>query len=113
MPDTALLNADIDAALADAKEAYVTRNPKSFARFVEATAVMPGGNTRTVLHYDPFPVAMVKGKGCRLWDADGAEYVDFIGEYTAGLYGHSHPVIRAAVDRALDAGISFGAMMLE
>ncbi len=112
MPDTALLNADIDAALADAKEAYVTRNPKSFARFVEATAVMPGGNTRTVLHYDPFPVAMVKGKGCRLWDADGAEYVDFIGEYTAGLYGHSHPVIRAAVDRALDAGISFGASNL-
>ena len=28
---------------------------KSFARFVEATAVMPGGNTRTVLHYSPFP----------------------------------------------------------
>ena len=57
---------------------------------------------------------MVKGEGCRLWDADGAEYVDFLGEYTAGLYGHSHPVIRAAMDRALDAGINFGASnMLE
>ena len=31
------------------------------------------------------------------------------GDYTAGLYGHSHPVIRAAVDRALDGGISLGA----
>ncbi len=112
MADAALRNADIDAALADAKEAYVRHNPKSLARFVEATAVMPGGNTRTVLHYDPFPVAMVKGEGCRLWDADGAEYVDFLGEYTAGLYGHSHPVIRAAVDRALDAGIGFGASNL-
>jgi len=107
-----LRNTDIDAALAEAKEAYVRRNPKSLARFVEATAVMPGGNTRTVLHYDPFPVAMVKGEGCRLWDADGAEYVDFLGEYTAGLYGHSHPVIRAAVDRVLDAGIGFGASNL-
>ena len=40
---------------------------------------------------------------------DGANIIDFLGEYTAGLYGHSHPVIRAALDRALDDGISFGA----
>ncbi|MFO1028031.1 MAG: aminotransferase class III-fold pyridoxal phosphate-dependent enzyme [Acetobacteraceae bacterium] len=109
MSDTALRNADIDAALAEAKEAYVTRNPKSLARYVEATTVMPGGNTRTVLHYNPFPIAMVRAEGCRMWDADGAEYVDFLGEYTAGLYGHSHPVIRKAIDTALDNGISFGA----
>ncbi|HVZ09607.1 aspartate aminotransferase family protein [Rhodopila sp.] len=109
MSDTALRNADIDAALAEAKEAYVARNPNSLARYVEATTVMPGGNTRTVLHYAPFPVAMVRAEGCRMWDADGAEYTDFLGEYTAGLYGHSHPVIRAAVDKALDNGISLGA----
>ena len=50
----------------EAKEAYVTRNPKSFARFVEATAVMPGGNTRTVLHYAPFPSASpaARAAGC-------------------------------------------------
>ncbi len=109
MSDTALRNADIDAALTEAKEAYVARNPKSFSRYVEATAVMPGGNTRTVLFYPPFPLAMARAEGCRLWDMDGAEYVDFLGEYTAGLYGHSHPAIRAAVDRALDGGISMGA----
>ena len=108
MSETELRNADIDTALAEAKEAYVKRNPKSFARFVEATAVMPGGNTRTVLHYAPFPLGFARGEGCRLWDLDGAEYVDFLGEYTAGIYGHSHPVIRKAVDRALDAGINFG-----
>jgi glutamate-1-semialdehyde 2,1-aminomutase len=109
MSETALRNADIDAALTEAKEAYVARNPKSFARYVEATAAMPGGNTRTVLYFPPFPLAMARAEGCRLWDMDGAEYVDFLGEYTAGLYGHSHPVIRAAVDRALDGGISMGA----
>ena len=69
---------------------------------------MPGGNTRTVLHYAPFPIGIARGEGCRLWDLDGAEYVDFLGEYTAGIYGHSHPKIRAAVDSALDAGINFG-----
>src|SRR5579871_5554526 len=107
-PATTLRNAAIDAVLAEAREAYVARNPKSLARAVEATAVMPGGNTRTVLYYDPFPLGFVRGEGCRLWDLDGAEYVDFLGEYTAGIYGHSHPKIRAAVDRALDAGINFG-----
>jgi glutamate-1-semialdehyde 2,1-aminomutase len=109
MSETVLRNADIDAALTEAKEAYVARNPKSLARYVEATAVMPGGNTRTVLFYPPFPLAMARAEGCRLWDMDGTEYVDFLGEYTAGLYGHSHPVIRAALDRALDGGISMGA----
>src|ERR1700743_2441307 len=108
MSETERRNTDIDTALTEAKEAYIARNPKSLARFVEATAVMPGGNTRTVLHYAPFPLGIARGQGCRLWDLDGAEYVDFLGEYTAGIYGHSHPKIRAAVDRALDAGINFG-----
>jgi glutamate-1-semialdehyde 2,1-aminomutase len=112
MSDTALRNTDIDAALGEAKEAYVTRNPLSLARYVEATAVMPGGNTRTVLHYAPFPLAMARAEGCRLWSADGQEMIDFLGEYTAGIYGHSHPVIRAAVDGALDRGINFGASNL-
>lgn len=112
MSETDLKNVDIDTALNEAKEAYVATNPKSLARYVEATAVMPGGNTRTVLHYAPFPLAMARAEGCRLWDADGHEFVDFLGEYTAGIYGHSHPVIRKAVDGALDKGINFGASNL-
>jgi glutamate-1-semialdehyde 2,1-aminomutase len=108
--DTTLANADIHAALEEAREAYVTAAPRSLARYVEATTVMPGGNTRTVLHYAPFPLAMAHAEGCRLWDADGRVFIDFLGEYTAGLYGHSHPVIRGAIDRALDGGISLGAV---
>jgi glutamate-1-semialdehyde 2,1-aminomutase len=109
MSETSLRNTDINAALDEVKEAYVTSAPRSLARHVDATTVMPGGNTRTVLHYAPFPLAMDRAEGCRMWDVDGREYIDFLGEYTAGLYGHSHKVIRAAVDRALDNGISFGA----
>jgi glutamate-1-semialdehyde 2,1-aminomutase len=108
MSDTTLQNSDLATALRDAREAYVARNPASLARHVEALAFMPGGNTRTVLHYAPFPLGFRRGEGCRLWDVDGHEYIDFLGEYTAGLYGHSHPVIRAAVDRALDDGINLG-----
>src|SRR3954468_2850476 len=109
MTDTALRNTDIDAALNEAKERYVTGAPASLARYVEGRTVMPGGNARTVLHYAPFPLAMARAEGCRMWDADGHSFIDFLGEYTAGLYGHSHLVIRAAIDRALDGGISLGA----
>ena len=109
MSNTGLDNTDIQAALSEAKELYVARNPKSLARYVEASLVMPGGNTRTVLHYAPFPLAMERASGCRLWDLDGHEFVDFLGEYTAGIFGHSHPVIRAALNKALDGGINYGA----
>jgi glutamate-1-semialdehyde 2,1-aminomutase len=105
----ALPNINIDAALAEARERFVERNPKSRALHEEACAAMPGGNTRTVLFYTPFPVVMASGEGCRLRDADGHEYLDFLGEYTAGIYGHSHPLIRAALDRALDGGIDLAA----
>src|SRR6185436_5980425 len=98
---------DVSAgALAAETAAYVARNPKSQERFEAATAVMPGGNTRTSLHYDPFPLTFVRGEGCRVWDADGHEYLDFLGEFTAGVFGHSNLHIRAAIDAALDAGIN-------
>ena len=103
-----LTNSTLAASLAEARERYVARNPASLAAHVEAAAVMPGGNTRTVLFHTPFPLTMARGEGCRLWDADGHEYVDMLGEYTAGLYGHSNPVIRAAIDTALDGGWNLG-----
>ena len=70
---------------------------------------MPGGNTRTVIHVDPFPLTIVRGDGARIVDAGGHEYLDFLGEYTAGLYGYSLPVIVEAVRDALADGIVLGA----
>src|SRR5271156_361046 len=109
MDQPARPNADLASALHDAETQYVARHPRSFAQHREAMLAMPGGNTRTVLHYAPFPLTMARGEGAYLWDLDGHRYADFLGEFTAGLYGHSHPVIRAALDAALDGGISFGA----
>jgi len=92
----------------NAVERYVARNPRSAARAQAASTVMPGGNTRTVLHFDPFPLAFERGEGAYLYSLDGDRYVDLLGEFTAGLYGHSNPVILDAIRRALDGGISFG-----
>jgi glutamate-1-semialdehyde 2,1-aminomutase len=102
-------NITLEDALAEAEERYVAANPNSRARQAEAARHLPGANTRSVLFYAPFPVTMVRGEGARLFDLDGHAYVDFLGEYTAGLYGHSHPVIMAAIERALKGGVTLGA----
>lgn len=99
----------LDAAAVEAERRYVQANPNSRSRYETACQVMPGGNTRSVLHYSPFPLTMERGDGPFLWDVDGHRYADFLGEYTAGLYGHSHPVIMEAVRGALDNGLVLGA----
>ncbi len=102
-------NLDMATAVGEAEAAYVAANPESQRLQAEACAVMPGGNTRSVLYYPPFPLTLVRGEGARVWDADGHDYCDFLGEYTAGLYGHSHPVIRAAIEAKLADGVLMGA----
>ena len=101
-------NLNLETALEDARAAYVAAHPVSQEYFEAAKSVMPGGNTRTVLHYGPYPFTVVKGEGARIHDADGHDYADFLGEYTAGLYGHNDPVITAAVQEALKGGVTLG-----
>ncbi|MGD0494237.1 MAG: aminotransferase class III-fold pyridoxal phosphate-dependent enzyme [Steroidobacteraceae bacterium] len=99
----------LSAALSSAKQRYAARNPSSYAHWQSAARAMPGGNTRSILFFDPFPLCMVRGEGCQLFDADGHRYVDLLGEYTAGIFGHSHPIIGAAVIDALRNGINLSA----
>ena len=101
--------ADLETLVAAAERRYVEHNPESRRLHEERAKVMPGGNTRSIIHVEPFPLTIVRGEGARLTDADGHEYFDLLGEYTAGLFGHSHPVVTQAIRDALDDGISFGA----
>ena len=100
---------DIDRALAAAVGEYVAKRPKTAEMHTRARAVMPGGNTRTVLFSQPFPIRVAKAEGCHLTDIDGHSYVDFVGEYSAGIYGHSHPRIVHAVQQAMAGGLNIGA----
>ena len=99
----------LNLAIEDARSRYASLNPLSQAADKSAERYFPGGNTRTVLHYDPFPLTMVKGDGAELTDLDGHRYVDFVGEYSAGLFGHSNDVIKSAIHKALDVGVAMGA----
>jgi len=98
----------LEAAVADAIARYAARNPASARRAERAARVLPGGNTRSILHFDPFPLAFARGEGRYLWSLDGDRYTDFLGEFTAGLYGHSEPRILDAIRSALERGLSYG-----
>jgi glutamate-1-semialdehyde 2,1-aminomutase len=100
--------ADITAAVAAARAAYAAANPRSAERDAVARRSMPGGNTRTTLYYEPFPLVFTGGQGAHLTSLDGRRYTDFLGEFTAGLYGHSHPVILRRIHEVLDAGVTLG-----
>lgn len=98
----------LSMAVESAIDHYTSSNPKSYKQYLDSTHYLPGGNTRTVLHTSPFPLTFSSGSGATLTDLDGHTYIDFLGEYTAGIYGHNHPVIRAAVESALDRGWNYG-----
>jgi len=101
-------NSSLDGAIADARDRYVAANRQSLARQRDAERSLPGGSTRSVLWYEPFPVALTGGSGCRVTDLDGHEYVDFVSEYSAGVYGHSEPAIIDAITEVVKKGIVLG-----
>ena len=70
---------------------------------------MPGGTTRTTTYFDPYPLYIERGEGCRVWDVDGVERIDMIGNYTAMILGHAHPKILEAIRRQAARGTGFAA----
>ena len=107
-PEASGRNIDLQSAAREATARYESANPASRAQYEEARASMPGGNTRTGMFYTPFPLAIETAAGALLTDVDGHTYTDFVGDFSAGLYGHSHPVIREALLAALDGGMAYG-----
>ena len=47
--------------------------------------------------YGRYPIALVRGEGCRVWDADGKEYLDFVSGLAVCNLGHCHPEVVAAI----------------
>ena len=105
-----MIGTDLDLAVAQARARYADARPISAAWSQRAVRVMPGGNTRSILHFEPFPFRVERAAGKHLWDVDGHRYVDLLGNYTAGLLGHSPAPVLEAVQEALATGWSLGAV---
>ncbi|MDY6893996.1 MAG: aminotransferase class III-fold pyridoxal phosphate-dependent enzyme, partial [Thermotogota bacterium] len=52
--------------------------------------------------YSRFPITLVQGKGIKVWDENGKEYLDFVAGIAVNALGHSHPVIVEAVKSQVD-----------
>lgn len=102
--------AELEVAVRDAEHRFLEANPLSRAQYARASEVLAGGQTRHTLLHQPFPLTMKGGEGALLEDLDGHRYVDFVGDFTAGLYGHSCAPIRTEATDAIARGMSLGAV---
>jgi glutamate-1-semialdehyde 2,1-aminomutase len=71
--------------------------------------VLPGGDTRSITYFAPYPLGIDRGEGYRLWDVDGNEFLDLLNNYTALVHGHAHPAIVAAIGQQSPRGTAFPA----
>ena len=85
---------------------------RSSELFVQAQGRIPGGVNSPVRSFRAVggtPLFIRRGKGSRIWDADGNEFVDYVGSWGPLILGHAHDSVVEAVGRALANGLSFGA----
>ncbi|MDJ0811118.1 MAG: glutamate-1-semialdehyde 2,1-aminomutase [Desulfobacterales bacterium] len=87
-------------------------NMQSQALFERALNIIPGGvnsPVRACKSVGTTPLFIDRAEGSRIWDADGREYIDYVGSWGPMILGHRHPDVIQAVSRVLERGTSFGA----
>ena len=80
--------------------------------YAAARRLMPGGvnsPVRACLRTGVAPRFVTAAKGSRIVDAEGVEYVDFVGSWGPAILGHAHPAVVAAVREACGQSLTFGA----
>ncbi len=87
------------------------KTPKSIEAFKKAQQLMPGGVNSPVRAFKSVgadPLFIEKGKGSRIWDIDGNEYIDFVASWGPLILGHAREEIIDAVKSTAEKGTSFG-----
>ena len=87
-------------------------HPRSQALYERACRVIPGGVNSPVRAFRAVggtPLFFARGDGQHLFDADGRQYLDFVGSWGPLILGHAHPEVVAAITEASRAGTTFGA----
>ena len=80
--------------------------------FAEAQKYLPGGVNSPVRAFKAVggtPPFIARGKGSKIYDADGNEYIDFVNSWGPMILGHAYPPVVAALKKAVEQGTSYGA----
>jgi len=80
---------------------------RSTELYERALRVLPGGVSRNTVLRKPRPAYAARGQGCRIWDLEGRERLDFSNNMASLIHGHAHPAIIAAVGEQLRLGTAF------
>ncbi|HZB04937.1 MAG TPA: aspartate aminotransferase family protein [Actinomycetota bacterium] len=97
----------LDRLIEEQERAFLSRQRRSAELLERARRVLAGGVTSSWQIARPQAVWLNRGRGSRVWDADGNEYVDFHGGYGVNLAGHGHPAIVRAVTGRAPTGTHF------
>jgi len=93
--------------IAEQEEIFVRRQPTSARLAAQAAEHLAGGVTSSWQITAPQPVWLSHGRGSKVYDVDGNEYVDLHGGYGAALAGHAHPAIARAISDQAANGTHF------
>src|SRR6202007_1312792 len=98
---------DLGRVITEQERIFTERQPESARMAARAGGSLAGGVTSSWQITAPQPVWLSHGRGSKIYDVDGNEYVDLHGGYGVGLAGHAHPAIVAAVTRQVARGTHF------
>jgi glutamate-1-semialdehyde 2,1-aminomutase len=110
MPATDRFEIDLDLVERLTKqetEALDAKHRRSLEYREGARRRLPGGVSSSWQSWPPHPVYVSHGRGSRVWDIDGNEYVDYHNGYGVMVMGHAHPKIVEAVQRRVELGTHF------
>ncbi len=88
---------------------YSSLHPRSVQLYQQALQTFPSGVTHDVRFLPPFPLYIERAQGCRKWDVDGNEIIDYVMGHGALILGHSHPLLVEAVNIQIAKGTHYGA----
>lgn len=86
-----------------------TLSQQWFARAQQSLVEGVNSPSRGAAVFNPGPVVLEKGRGSRVWDLDGNEYIDFMMSFGALIQGHAHPALVKTVSDAMASGSHFAA----
>jgi glutamate-1-semialdehyde 2,1-aminomutase len=97
----------LDRLIEEEESRFLERSPRGAEFAARANTSLPGGVTSSWQISRPHPIWVEEGKGSRVRDVDGNEYIDYHGGYGAMLAGHAHPAVVAAVTERVAKGTHF------